>query len=348
MRIALAIGALALLLPGASRAGVYWQNGVRSSSISVCFVGDAVTSRPARVQQVISFIREYEWAANIHFAYTGTCAASVRQPNGNDYYSGDVRVVIPNTSVSFTGMVPGVGCPLFLDSSGHYNHQNDGFGSWSNAPNDLEANRACQYNLKLGDDGDARGPYLNHTLHEFGHALGLAHEHSRADANAPCTEAGYGGSLTSYITTYDRASVMHYKFSSCGINGNYDDTGLSPEDRLSVHILYPESTPVAEFVGTTVIPWGSGLYLRSAWVDEGGESPQAVQNFRWRLNGSLESTDTYLSRSFFFFPGSYSLDVDYEDLLGRSYSYHGTVQVLAAGDYARQVTTPIAARLPLL
>src|SRR5215831_16863189 len=208
MRIALAIGALALLLPGASRAGVYWQNGVRSSSISVCFVGDAVTSRPARVQQVISFIREYEWAANIHFAYTGTCAASVRQPNGNDYYSGDVRVVIPNTSVSFTGMVPGVGCPLFLDSSGHYNHQNDGFGSWSNAPNDLEANRACQYNLKLGDDGDARGPYLNHTLHEFGHALGLAHEHSRADANAPCTEAGYRGSLTSYITTYDRAPAV--------------------------------------------------------------------------------------------------------------------------------------------
>ncbi len=348
MRITLAIGMLSLLLPASSRAGVYWQQGVRSANITVCFVGDAVTSRPARVQQVISFIREYEWAANIHFVYTGSCAASVRQPNGNDYYAGDVRVVIPSTSVSFTGMVPGVGCPMFLDSSGNYNHGNDGLGSWSNAPNDLGNNRSCLYNLKLGDDGDARGPYLNHTLHEFGHALGLAHEHIRADANAPCTESGYGGTTTSYITTYDRLSVMHYKFSSCGINGNYDDTGLSAEDRLSVHILYPEVNPVAEIVGTTVIPWGTGLYLQSAWLTEGGDSPQAVQNFRWSLNGSVYSTDTYLSRSFFLFPGSYSLDVDYEDLLGRSYSYHGTVLVLPARDYARQISAPIAARLPLL
>lgn len=205
-----------------------------------------------------------------------------------------------------------------------------------------------EHNLKLGDDGDQRGPYLNHTLHEFGPALGLAHEHSRADANASCTESGYGGTLTSYITTYDRLSVMHYKFSSCGINGNYDDTGLSAEDRLSVHILYPELNPVAEIVGTTVIPWGAGLYLQSAWLNEGGESPQAVQNFRWRLNGSVESTDTHLSKSFFFFPGSYSLDVDYEDLLGRWYSYHGTVLVLPASDYGRQISAPIAARLPLL
>jgi len=346
MRIALVIGMLGLLLPGSARAGLYWQHGVRSSNVSVCFVGDAVTSRPARVQQVLSFIREYEWAANVHFVYTGTCPASVRQPNGNDSYAGDVRIVIPNISVSGTGMVPGVGCPAFIEN-GRYNGKNDGWGSWSNAPDDLETNRSCLYNMKLGDDGDRRGPYLNHTLHEFGHALGLAHEHERADANAGCTEEGYRGTATAYLTTYDRLSVMHYKFSSCGINGNYDDTGLSAEDRLSVHILYPEVYRVAEIVGTTVIPWGTELFLQSAWLTEGGESPQAVHNFQWRLNGSVDSTGTYLSK-FFFLPGSYSLDVDYEDLLGRWYSYHGTVRVLFPSDYTRQISAPTAARLLLL
>src|SRR5205085_1411460 len=106
-------------------------------------------------------------------------------------------------------------------------------------------------------------PYLNHTLHEFGHALGLAHEHQRADVNANCTEPNYGGGVTSYLTPYDRASVMHYQFVSCHIDGNYGISGLSYYDRLAVHVLYPEDQRVAEYAGHTVIHGSEALVLRA-------------------------------------------------------------------------------------
>ena len=101
-----------------------------------------------------------------------------------------------------------------MDGSGNYNGNNDGWGSWSNAPDDLAAHRSCLYNLKLGDDPWNDTPYLNHTLHEFGHGLGLSHEHVRDDANiSSCTESGYGGNYSDgKITAYDKRSVMHYDF----------------------------------------------------------------------------------------------------------------------------------------
>ena len=71
------------------------------------------------------------------------------------------------------------------------------WGSFSNFPNDLPNARACVYNLKLGDDGSGGVAYLNHTLHEFGHALGLAHEHIRSDVDTTiCTAPGFGGTVS--------------------------------------------------------------------------------------------------------------------------------------------------------
>src|SRR5262249_13145717 len=151
------------------------------SPITLCFVGNAVTARPDRVTQILAYIKEYEYAANIRFTNLGACPASLPQPDGRDSFDGDIRVVIPNTSVNALGPVPGTGCRMFLDKNGVYDHKNDDWGSWSNAPNDLSTNRSCLYNLKLGDDPWNGTPYLNHTLHEFGHALGLSHEHQRAD-----------------------------------------------------------------------------------------------------------------------------------------------------------------------
>ena len=58
---------------------------------------------------------------------------------------------------------------------------------------EFAANRPCVFNMHLGDDnftdtnlGDPAGgstPFVNHTLHEFGHALGLGHEHDRLDVD---------------------------------------------------------------------------------------------------------------------------------------------------------------------
>lgn len=344
----LALLAVALAAPSA-QASLYWNHGVRSGTPSVCFVGDALFSRPDRVQQVLDYIGDFERAANIRFNYLGTCPAAYVLANGDDWYGGDIRVVLPSTSVSFTGQVPGNGCPIFLDDNGNYNGDNDGWGSWSNPPDELATNRGCLYNLKLGDDADPSGvPWRNHTLHEFGHALGLAHEHVRDDVDySTCTASGYGGSASSgHMTPYDRNSVMHYRFSACGIDGNYGQDGLSTWDQLGLHILYPEPVHRAEYVGRTVVRTNEYLSLNSGWGNRGATLSVVASSFSWKLDGITYSSSSWLYTT--LGAGTYSLQLSHEDFLGRTYSTSGTVRVLTPSDYAEQIVTPVAARLPLL
>jgi hypothetical protein len=276
----LALAALLATSAGAADAALYWFHGARGDTVSVCFVGDAVTSRPARVAEVLRYLRSSN-SVNVRFDYLGPCPPPQAQPNGDDFFPGDIRVVLPHTTGTKlstwsgpegTGPVPGKGCAVFLRDDGKYcdsscnkDSNNDRWGSWSTGPDDLDTDRACLYNLKLGDDPWNATPYLNHTLHEFGHALGLAHEHVREDVDwAACSAESYGGTATDgHLTPYDRRSVMHYRFAPCGSNGNYDYTGLSRYDRLGLRILYPEANRHAEYVGATVRPAGSALQRAS-------------------------------------------------------------------------------------
>ncbi len=322
-----------------------WQAGVRGSDISVCVAGDAPASRPSRVAQIASYLREFAWAANIRFSGLGSCAAPSKDPNGNDHYAEDIRVVIPGTSAPFTGAVPGVGCTSFRDANGVYNGGNDGGGSWSATPNDGRQATACLYNLKLNDDAGPSGvPFLNHTLHEFGHGLGLAHEHERSDVDKTvCSVAGLGGGATTgFITPYDRLSVMHYNFATCGIDGNYGYGGLSDLDRLALHIMYPESDRTAEYVGTTVLPQGTTLQLQSSWQARGANMSYVANGFAWRLGGSVLSTQPSLAVP--QLPvGEYDFSLAHGDFLGRSYAAQVHVRVLTAKGYASTVLAPIAA-----
>jgi hypothetical protein len=336
----------ALAAPSA-QASLYWYSGTQSATPSICFVGDALTSQPARVQQVREYISGFERAANIRFNDLGTCPPPRLLISGGLSYSGDIRVVLPYTSVPFTGPVPGQTCPMFRDANGQYTGENDGWGSWSNSPADLGANRGCLYNLKLGPDADASGvPWRNHTLHEFGHALGLAHEHLRNDVDtATCSDPGYGGTATGgHITVYDRNSVMHYAFPACGIDGNYGQDGLSSLDKLALHIMYPEASRTAEFLGRTVIRTNEWLSLNSTWRASGAE-PFAVSGFSWKLSGITYSTASYLSAT--LGAGTYPLQLSYTDFLGRSYAYSGTVQVLTPAEYTARIIAPQSALLPL-
>jgi hypothetical protein len=327
---------LLLALSTPAQAALYWFAGVRGKSISVCFVGDAVTSRPARVQQILDYIEHFTFVANIEFNYLGQCPAATAHPTNpaNDFHNGDIRVVIPGTSVSFTGRVPGGGCPMFLDASGNYTGENDGGGSWSNSPQDLAANRSCLYNLKLGDDGDASGvPWLSHTLHEFGHALGLSHEHARADIPGTCVPTG--SISNGYITSYDEASVMHYEFLACGINGNYSQAGLSERDALALHIMYPEENRYAEHGGTRVIPSGSQLRLYVAWPGMGADAGFVYNSIVWQVNGSAVSFGTNLNY-WMQYPGTNTVSLTYTDFLGRSYTTTQTIEVLSPEEYIQR------------
>lgn len=351
-------------------AALWWFHGVRSAEISLCFAGNAVTQRPNRVREIVTHLQEFEYAANIRFVTTaGTRARDEIQPGGDinklacpapttvdgkSYYDGDIRVALWSTDVPVDppGKVPGVGCTQ--DKVG---------SSWSNPPDELEAKRPCQYNLKLGDDDldmqtntHTGTPWLNHTLHEFGHALGLAHEHARKDENAGCVPSShdeYRATSAGYLTPYDKNSIMHYRFwpsevPSCVQSGsNYSNDGLTAYDRLALHILYPQENRVAEFVGTTVIPARSTLSLQAAWKAQGANMSVVASNFVWRLGGAILSNTPDLNVTLST-PGTHTLEFSYTDFLGRSYSYSGPVRVLSEEDYRRQIVAPIAASLPLL
>lgn len=351
----IALGAVLLLVPAPpANAALYWFQGVRSKNISVCFVGTAVTTRLDRVQQILTHLKNFEYAANIRFNYLGTCPNSVPQQNGNDYFNGDIRVVLLNVGYTLgTNAVPGIGCPMTSQPN----------SSWSNAPNDLAANRPCVYNLRLGDDNanlrtgvPNPTPWINHTLHEFGHALGLAHEHARIDENAGCvpsSDGAYHTATTGFITPYDKDSVMHYQFTvaetpSCVQTGsNYSDQGLTEYDKLALHIMYPEDSMTAEYVGTTVVRVGGTLSLHSAWKMRGANMSFAASNFAWRLNGILESTTPDLVKVMNT-PGTYTLSLTYNDFLGRAYTGSGLVRVLASTTFNQQISGPAATRIATL
>jgi hypothetical protein len=137
------------------------------------------------------------------------------------------------------------------------------------------------------------------------------------------------------MTPYDRFSVMHYQFTACGINGNYDYNGLSAYDQLAAHILYPSQNRVAEYTGTTVVESSKPVYLQSAWKARGANMSYVASGFVWRINGSIRSTSPELSTV--VTPGLSSFSLTHNDFLGRTYSYTGTIRVLPPADYRKFV-----------
>jgi hypothetical protein len=100
-------------------------------------------------------------------------------------------------------------------------------------------------------------------VHEFGHALGLAHEHNRDDRTLCETEPQ--GPLPAFLmTTYDPKSVMNYCSEDWNNNGR-----LSPLDVAGIRLLYG---PFTDETPARVSLSGS-LSLRDADNDPLGELP---------------------------------------------------------------------------
>lgn len=80
-------------------------------------------------------------------------------------------------------------------------------------------------------------------VHEFGHAIGFAHEQNRSDAPLWCQLERQGGDGDWFLTVYDPNSIMNYCNPLYNNNGN-----LSALDIEGVRALYgpPLSTPTPE------------------------------------------------------------------------------------------------------
>ena len=347
-----------VILPDVNRHTDHYGLQPRPQLISVCFVGNATDTRPQRVEEIKRTIKEhFESAANLKFDGFDSCAAPRPSLCGDsecDFFPGDIRLAIPGAQFK------GKDIPRII-SQQDYPHCADygAASSWAVFPENVEkpSYRACPYNMFIGDDGNddtPPRPWVNHTLHEVGHSLGLVHEFAHPDFDATGRDGTVCKSLTNpgssslpVLTPVDLFSVMMYTDNSCGIPGNYSNGGLSAFDRLTLHILYPETDRVAEYVGTTVVKSNQPIELTMVLKSRGALINNAIKSIKWKFGKTSSSRSVFQSQGWSL-PGKYTGRLQYTDFLDRKFSVPISIRVLLPKDFNNQIVGPITTGISLL
>lgn len=334
----------------------------RPHAISVCFVGDALVSRPAKVLDVKEGFRRVQSVANVRFYGFERC----REPEPSycfddrgervpcDWYPEDIRIALDRTR--WNGALVNREIPsTYVHCLGRGSE-----ASWAHFPHvvDQAGFRACPWNMAIGDewDGSRRPPlqWLNHPLHEIGHAMGLVHEHVHPDfyfVEGPngklCNNSirvpegrRYPGDYV-VLTELDLASVMIYRDDSCGIEGNFGFDGYSQRDKVSLRLLYPEDDRRAQFSGPLVLRDGAPLRLRLVMLENGINVGSVIRDVTWYV-GSLRGHGTS-APSVGLKEGRHQGALEYEDFLGRRFSAAFQIEVLSAADFESRMGATAAA-----
>jgi hypothetical protein len=185
----------------------------RPTTVSVCWENPAAWNDTQRQWVRNAVARTWEARSGVRFTGWGTCPAS----------GGNIRINISDTGPH----VKGLGTRLNGMAQGMV--LNFTFNNWS---------PSCRSMLQYCIDAIA--------VHEFGHAMGYAHEQNRPDRPSTCTEPAQGSSGDWMIGPWDLSSVMNY----CNPQWN-GDGNLSATDVQGAQATYG-------------VPWGSlGGFLTS-------------------------------------------------------------------------------------
>jgi hypothetical protein len=177
------------------------------TTIPVCWETAGFASQKETVR--IAVRTTWEYAAIVRFTGWGTCAGN---PRG-------IRIKLADE----TPHTQGLGRSLDGDRSGMV--LNFTFSKWTGA---VDANKKPIPHCALAANYD--GCIKKHAVHEFGHALGLAHEHNRLDSPINCEDAEQGSNGDLELGNFDWSSVMNY----CGPNNGV----LSATDKARIADLY--------------------------------------------------------------------------------------------------------------
>ncbi|QJI35897.1 hypothetical protein HKK54_16240 [Pseudomonas sp. ADAK13] len=119
-------------------------------------------------------------------------------------------------------------------------------GGWSNVGTSAKSIPIDKPTMAIGLQGD-KEELEGAIIHEFGHALGLKHEHQHPDRQLPDSDylLGFPTYPRTDVTTskYDRSSVMHYVFSTKADGSSRSENNqISEGDKAFMRTLYPPIT----------------------------------------------------------------------------------------------------------
>lgn len=195
-------------------------------------------------------------------------------------------------------------------------------GSWSYVGQSNRYIAAPRATLNFGwfTDRTSDTEFRRTTLHEFGHAIGLSHEHQHPQANIQWNkEAVYAyyqrtqdwtrrdvdenifqryGSSTSNYSTYDPSSIMHYYIPKSLVLGPWSapwNTTLSVFDKQFISAVYPgtDGGNPGEELGCACSESITGIACEDFETLTSQSYPQADHWKPWSTNGDMGELQTY-------------------------------------------------------
>lgn len=175
--------------------------------VFVCWENDVITSSVAASWVRLAVTKSWQNHSKLEFRGWQTCT---RRSSG-------IRIRVIDDSPTNGPHTAGLGRALAGRPSGMV--LNFTFKNWG---------RNC-----ASSNAEIKSCVESIAVHEFGHAIGFAHEQNRADVPGECRKLAQGPDGTVLLTPYDSKSVMNY------CNSLYNNLGnLSDLDIVSVQQIY--------------------------------------------------------------------------------------------------------------